>query len=551
MQVTVKDLHIQIDKYDRRAAVTTTGEGSVVIELDGSNDLIAGADYAGLQKENGGTLTIQDADNDGSLIAKGGDRGAGIGGGDDGAGTNITITGGTVTATGGEAGAGIGGGDDGAGTNITITGGTVTATGGVAGAGIGGGSGGNGTGITIEDGTVTANGGVGGAGTGGGDTGSGTDINITGGTVVATGGSRGAGIGAGGGTDEVGSDITISGGTVVAVSMEVGAGIGGGSSGTAGDITVSGGAQVSVAGGEIYIGQYYTIGSGAGIGNGGRQNNDPAGDPIPGQEAAPHTEGLTTGHIYYYETGTTADEIRDQENPAKPEKVVCGSQGHTPGEPQKENEVAGDCATDGGYDQVIYCAICGDELIRQFVNTGKVADAHDWVVDEAVPPSCTETGLTEGKHCSRCTAKVEQQVVPANGHQPAAPVKENEVAATDFTEGSYDLVVYCSVCHVELSRETVTVPALLDPFSQYCQRLAYRIRTAPENGTVETDAGDYTGLQRVVFEALADRPDVTLKITCRVDGQRTELIVPAGTDLLTPLGKGWGLTFADMAKLLA
>ena len=140
VQVTVKDLHIQIDKYDRRAAVTTTGEGSVVIELDGSNDLIAGADYAGLQKENGGTLTIQDADNDGSLIAKGGDRGAGIGGGDDGAGTNITITGGTVTATGGEAGAGIGGGDDGAGTNITITGGTVTATGGVAGAGIGGGS---------------------------------------------------------------------------------------------------------------------------------------------------------------------------------------------------------------------------------------------------------------------------------------------------------------------------------------------------------------------------------------------------------------------------
>ena len=36
--------------------------------------------------------------------------GAGIGGGRDGAGSNITINGGTVTATGGNGGAGIGGG---------------------------------------------------------------------------------------------------------------------------------------------------------------------------------------------------------------------------------------------------------------------------------------------------------------------------------------------------------------------------------------------------------------------------------------------------------
>lgn len=41
---------------------------------------------------------------------------------------------------------------------------------------------------------------------------------------------------------------------------------------------------------------------------------------------------------------------------------------------------------------------------------------HTEVVDKAVEPTCTETGLTEGKHCSVCSAVlVKQEVVPALG----------------------------------------------------------------------------------------------------------------------------------------
>lgn len=41
---------------------------------------------------------------------------------------------------------------------------------------------------------------------------------------------------------------------------------------------------------------------------------------------------------------------------------------------------------------------------------------HTEVVDKAVEPTCTETGLTEGKHCSVCNAVlVKQEVVPALG----------------------------------------------------------------------------------------------------------------------------------------
>ena len=100
--------------------------------------------------------------------------------------------------------AGIGGGDYGSGSDITIIGGTVTATGGWGGAGIGGGYYyGSGSNITIRGGTVTANGGYNGAGIGGGFDGSGSDITITGGSVKAVAGTDANAIGGGSGNDAV------------------------------------------------------------------------------------------------------------------------------------------------------------------------------------------------------------------------------------------------------------------------------------------------------------------------------------------------------------
>ncbi|MCQ2304153.1 MAG: hypothetical protein MJZ97_04060 [Bacteroidales bacterium] len=167
----------------------------------------------------GNSLTIYGQTNQsGQLIAQGGHQGAGIGGGVNGSGSNITINGGTVTAKGGEYAAGIGGGlaltSGGLGSYITINGGTVTASGGNYAAGIGGGSNASGSNITINGGTVTANGGGNAAGIGGGSNASGSNITINGGKVTATGGVGGAGVG--GGFAGSGSNITINGGTVTA-----------------------------------------------------------------------------------------------------------------------------------------------------------------------------------------------------------------------------------------------------------------------------------------------------------------------------------------------
>lgn len=147
--VTLKDVNIDCSGIYGAAALITSGAGDVNIELDGDNVLASGEECAGLNKNNAGSLTIGDIDNNGSLTATGGRSGAGIGGGKGGDGSNITIIGGTVTATGGDGGAGIGGGNNGDGSNITIISGTVTAIGGASGAGIGGGAQGNGSNVTV------------------------------------------------------------------------------------------------------------------------------------------------------------------------------------------------------------------------------------------------------------------------------------------------------------------------------------------------------------------------------------------------------------------
>ena len=273
--VTISDVNIKT----RNAAVSTNGKGNVNIELDGTNTLKSRVDHAALEKNsdgNQGKLTITDENENGKLIATGGDGAAGIGGGLYAGGNDITITGGEITATGGDSGAGIGGGASAGGKNITIAGGKVTATGGLGAAGIGGGFYGDGNDITITDGKVTATGGNYGAGIGGGNHGNGRNITITDGEVTAAGGTNGAGIG--GGLQKNGEKIT-----------------------------VSGDAALKVQGGPADT----RDGAGAGIGNGGSHNGDyPEYIPVNGAETEPDTSNLTTGKIEYYAPG--ADMTKDE-----------------------------------------------------------------------------------------------------------------------------------------------------------------------------------------------------------------------------------------------
>ena len=187
LNLTLKNVKIDVSDTDGKAALSVQGDGNVTIELDGNNELKSGNLKAGLEKNTSeGTLTLKDDKEagSGSLTAEGGGWAAGIGGSDGKGTNNIIISGGTVTAEGGNYGAGIGGGYGGVGDHITIGGGAVTAEGGENGAGIGGGYSGVGDHITITGGKVTAEGGISGAGIGGGYWGRGRNITVSGAAQV-------------------------------------------------------------------------------------------------------------------------------------------------------------------------------------------------------------------------------------------------------------------------------------------------------------------------------------------------------------------------------
>lgn len=270
------------------AAVRTEGAGNVNLNVELDNTLQSGSTHAGVEKGNGGNLTIGSESGSGQLVATGGDGGAGIGGGENTGAENITITGGDIFAIGNGGGAGIGGGWDCSASDITITGGNVTAVGKqddpgrIGGAGIGGG------------GSQTSN------------AGSGTNIKITGGRVTAVGGNYSAGIGGGYGSN--GENITISDAEVIAIGGTCSAGIGGGcrnldstAAGEGKNISISGSANVKAAGG---VGDSMD-GAGAAIGAGGSHQGTTL---VDAQEGDVGTSGLSPdGSVERLDPGTTFD----------------------------------------------------------------------------------------------------------------------------------------------------------------------------------------------------------------------------------------------------
>ncbi len=114
--------------------------------------------------------------------------------------------------------------------------------------------------------------------------------------------------------------------------------------------------------------------------------------------------------------------------------------------------VAATC-TETGLTEGKHCSVCGEVLVAQTVVPTL---AHTEVIDDAVEATCTETGLTEGKHCSVCEAVlVAQTVVPAMGHTEVTDAAvEATCTETGLTEGSH-----CSVCKEVLVAQTV-VPTL-------------------------------------------------------------------------------------------
>ena len=198
--------------------------------------------------------------------------------------------------------------------------------------------------------------------------------------------------------------------------------------------------------------------------------------------------------------------------------AVIKAAGHKYGE--KGKTVAPTCEEVG---KTTYtCTVCG----ATFDDDVKPALGHDYVIDEAVAPTCQKDGKTEGKHCKRCnTVFVKQEVIPKDEKYhdweivPAvAPtctekgstegkkckicgkveseVKEIKAKGHNFTtdvitqvgcESNGLVKKYCTECNVS---ETVVVPATGHKLGDWTYSDGFSCETGGERWQVCANCGE-------------------------------------------------------------
>ena len=181
--------------------------------------------------------------------------------------------------------------------------------------------------------------------------------------------------------------------------------------------------------------------------------------------AAVQPDCTEDGHTAYYECPDCGKYFSDEEgeNEIALADTVIGANGHTPAAAVKENEVPATCTTDGSYDEVVRCSVCGEEISR----TPKTVTAagHDMTLTPAKQATCTESGNSAYYTCSVCHKYFSDEegeneialadtVIVANGHVLTASVVTSPTATT---EGS--ATTACENCDYT---GTLSLPMLTD-----------------------------------------------------------------------------------------
>ena len=138
------------------------------------------------------------------------------------------------------------------------------------------------------------------------------------------------------------------------------------------------------------------------------------------------------------------------EDPATCTKAECGYVKPAGQHSWNDGEVTtpATCTTDGV--KTYTCKVCSETKTETIKASG-----HTVVEDAAKEPTCTETGLTAGKHCSVCNEVLEAQtVIPAKGHS----MTKTEAKAATCTEAGNNAYWTCETCGQMFKDEQGTQP---------------------------------------------------------------------------------------------
>lgn len=146
---------------------------------------------------------------------------------------------------------------------------------------------------------------------------------------------------------------------------------------------------------------------------------------------------VTTGEVQY--TCQNCNEVKTETTPAKGHTIVT-DKGVTP------------TCTQSGLTEGKHCSVCNEVLRKQKKLAPK---KHHAVTDKAVEATCSKEGLTEGKHCSVCNqVLVEQKKVRKKRHV----LQKKKGTPATCTEYGWTDRIFCTVCNTVTQRRVRIAP---------------------------------------------------------------------------------------------
>lgn len=181
--------------------------------------------------------------------------------------------------------------------------------------------------------------------------------------------------------------------------------------------------------------------------------------------------------------------------------VVIAATDHTPAAAVKENEVSATCTKDGGYDEVVYCSVCGDEISRTHYTTD--ATGHSLTLVSAKEPTNTASGNKAYYVCSKCGEWFEDaegtKLITDHSEYIIAPISNTIIGASITLDGDMGVNFYAALT------DDVTKAILSGPKGDV-------VLEAADLALLKQTTGDNAGTYKLTYPVNATQAGETISL---------------------------------------